>query len=148
MDTSDDRLGEKTMNTFSLINAGLVALIDDWLALWNSYDLSRVASIFSPDVTYFSSDKEEVVRGLSGVLEHHKGYGFVPGGKKSGNTLSAKDVAMAFLDERTSLLTGLWSFERAIDPSKNQHGLFTIIVRKTEAGWRMIHLHFSTYKTK
>jgi len=137
------------MNATSAESKGhgeLSSLINDWLGLWNSYDLSKVARIFTPDVTYFSSDKEGLIRDLGGVLEHHKGFGFVPGGKKSGNTLSARDVAMSFLSETSAVLTGFWFFERAIDPSKNQRGPFTIVVRKTEAGWRMSHLHFATYK--
>jgi hypothetical protein len=33
-------------------------LVDDWVALWNCYDLSRVPELFLNDerVTYFSSE--------------------------------------------------------------------------------------------
>ena len=69
-------------------------LIDTWVAMWNSYDLSEVNRLFlkDPDLTYFSSEKEGVIRGIDAVFEHHKGFGFVVGGKKQQNKLWLEDI--------------------------------------------------------
>ena len=40
-------------------------LVDAWVAIWNSYDLSMVEKLFVNDerVTYFSSEKQAPSRG-------------------------------------------------------------------------------------
>ena len=58
------------------------AQLERWVEMWNSYDLDEVNELFldDPGLTYFSSEKEGVIRGMEAVLEHHRGFGFVPGG--------------------------------------------------------------------
>jgi len=55
--------------------------------MWNSYDLSMVDTLFLTDdrLTYLSSKMEGVIRGVENVREHHRGFGFVVGGKDQDN---------------------------------------------------------------
>ena len=63
------------------------AQLERWVEMWNSYDLDEVKELFLDDtrLTYFSSEKEGVIRGMEAVLEHHRGFGFVPGGESKGH---------------------------------------------------------------
>jgi hypothetical protein len=67
-------------------------LVDEWVSLWNTYDLSMVETLFLDDdrVSYFSSEKEGAVQGIQALIEHHRGLGFVPGGKQQPNSCGLK----------------------------------------------------------
>jgi hypothetical protein len=69
-------------------------LIDSWVSLWNSYDLSMVERLFldGPRVTYYSSEKRGLIRGMDALLKHHEEFGFVEGGKDSPNSLWLEDT--------------------------------------------------------
>ena len=64
-------------------------LVNSWTAMWNSYDLSMVDKLFLQDsrVSYFSSEREGLIKGFDAVREHHAGFGFVEGGKSQENRL-------------------------------------------------------------
>ncbi len=64
--------------------AGLEKLVQDWVEMWNTYDLDQVQRLFLDDqrLTYFSSEKEGIIRGMDAVLEHHRGFGFVRPSKR------------------------------------------------------------------
>lgn len=71
-----------------------VNLVDEWVSIWNTYDLSKVEELFLNDgrVSYFSSEKEGAVRGIHALIEHHRDFGFVPGGKQQPNKLWLEDI--------------------------------------------------------
>lgn len=58
-------------------------IIDDWVKFWNTYDLDQVGRLFLTDdrVTYFSSEKQGVIKGYEALVKHHEGFGFVKGGR-------------------------------------------------------------------
>ncbi|MCP4727514.1 MAG: hypothetical protein GY863_20920, partial [bacterium] len=80
-----------------------------WVDLWNTYDLTQVENIFITDntVTYFSSEKEGLVKGFDAVVEHHRGFGFVEGGKETGNKLWLEDLNTQVHDSSVTV-SGIW----------------------------------------
>jgi hypothetical protein len=74
-------------------------VVGEWVNMWNRYDLSQVDGLFldSDDLSYFSSDREGIIKGLVAVREHHRRFGFVPGGKKHGNKLWETPVGTVHL---------------------------------------------------
>lgn len=120
-------------------------LLDEWVTFWNTYDLDRVSDLFldSEDVTYFSSEKVGLMRGLDAILEHHAGFGFVVGGKESANRLWLEDTATTQFDSAV-VVSSIWYFERAT--GELMRGPVTFVCLKVDDGYRFAHMNFSNYK--
>jgi len=122
-------------------------LVDAWVAVWNSYDLSKVRELFLDDsrVTYFSSEKRGVVRGLEALLRHHEEFGFVEGGKEQSNTLWLEDVQIDVFDD-SAVVTAIWCFRRG-GSDKTQKGPVTLVYVLAGDGFRIAHANFSNYQS-
>jgi ketosteroid isomerase-like protein len=123
-------------------------LIDSWVAMWNSYDLTTVSQLFLQDsrVSYFSSEKEGLIQGVEAVREHHVGFGFVDGGKIQENKLWVEDVQISNFGT-AAVAAGIWYFQRGSnDAGSAQKGPFTFVCVRQGQEWRLAHLNFSEYK--
>jgi hypothetical protein len=124
-----------------------VGIVADWTAMWNSYDLAQVDDLFLADsrLSYFSSEKEGVIEGIEAVREHHKGFGFVPGGKKPDSRLWVEDIR-AEVFGRTAVVTGIWFFEKkTAGIAETQRGPLTFVYVLEEGKFRLAHLNFAEY---
>jgi hypothetical protein len=129
------------------LDPSLGRALDAWVASWNSYDLDQVDALFvvGPDTTYFSSEKPGLIRGIDAVREHHRGFGFVPGGKASDAKLWIDDVH-ATLRDGTALVAATWYFRRGADESgEPQKGPMTIVYVREAGAWRILHMHFANW---
>jgi ketosteroid isomerase-like protein len=123
-------------------------LIDAWVSMWNSYDLAMVEKLFLVDsrVSYFSSEKEGLIKGIEAVHKHHAGFGFVDGGKKQENKLWVEDIHVQVFGS-AAIVAGIWCFQKESDESAQiQKGPFTFICVKELNEWRLAHVNFSEYK--
>ena len=122
-----------------------VKVIDEWVSFWNTYDLSQFDRLFLTDgrVSYFSSEKEGLVKGADAVRAHHVGFGFVPGGKASANRLWLDDVHAETLGSAV-VVTAIWYFQRA-GSDKIQRGPVTLIYAQDGGQHRIAHANFSNY---
>jgi len=118
--------------------------LKEWVAMWNSYDLDQVETLFliDPRVTYFSSEFEGVISGMKAVRDHHRRFGFVPGGKVSENRLWLEDVRETMLDQVT-VVTAIWQFRRATGESMRGPATFVYVMDRGE--YRLAHLNFGNY---
>lgn len=116
-----------------------------WVRLWNTYDLDTVDQLFLQDdrVTYFSSEKQGLIRGIEAVREHHRGFGFVPGGKKPSSELWLEDVSADDFGD-SAIVTAIWFFGDQKN-TENQHGPMTAVYVRVGDGFRIAHLNFSHY---
>lgn len=126
--------------------------VDRWVAMWNSYDLDQVDELFVADarVTYFSSEKEGLVHGIDAVQEHHRGFGFVSGGRTPEQELWVEDVRTDDFGESV-VVTAIWFFgSRASKPEAQRGPMTMVYVRDVRVGgeYRIAHLHFATYKNE
>jgi hypothetical protein len=121
--------------------------VDAWVSLWNSYDLTQVDKLFlkSSQLTYFSSEKEGIIRGIEAVREHHRGFGFVDGGKTQENKLWVEDVQTDVFG-KTAVVTGIWFFQRS--SGEIQRGPLTIVYVQAGVEYRIAHMHFANYLKK
>jgi ketosteroid isomerase-like protein len=122
-------------------------LVTSWVALWTSYDLDRVDDLFLQDarVTYFSSEKEGLIRGIDAIREHHRGFGFVPGGKKAERELWVEGVEADDFGD-TLIVTAIWYFgDRKKPAAENQRGPMTMVYVRAAGEYRIAHLHFGNY---
>jgi len=120
-------------------------LVDDWVTIWNSYDLSMVEKLFLNDerVTYFSSEKQGAVKGIDALIEHHREFGFVEGGKDQPNSLWLEDTDIEAF-EGSAVVTAIWCFKRG-DSANIHRGPVTLVYVNTIEGYRIAHANFSNY---
>ncbi len=122
-------------------------LIDAWVEMWNTYDLDRVEKLFLTDarVTYFSSEKEGLIRGIDAVVAHHEGFGFVRGGKEQPNRLWLENLIQEGFGS-TVVVAGTWHFRRGPEGgAPPQRGPVTFVCVLDKGEWRLVHLHFANY---
>jgi ketosteroid isomerase-like protein len=115
--------------------------------MWNSYDLDEVRRLFLDDsrLTYFSSEREGVIRGMDAILEHHRGFGFVSGGVSKPSRLWLEGLETDTFGD-FAVVTGLWYFQAdAETDALPQKGPVTFVAVWTAGEWRFVHLNFSNY---
>jgi ketosteroid isomerase-like protein len=119
--------------------------LDQWIRLWNTYDLAQVSNIFLNDhrVTYFSSEKEGLIKGIENLLDHHKKFGFVSGGKETDNKLWLEKTDIEQY-KNTAIVKAVWYFQRK-GSETTQRGPVTLIYTKIQDNWKIAHSHFSNY---
>lgn len=114
-----------------------------WVEMWNSFDLNQVDALFLRDgrVTYFSSEKPGLIVGVEALREHHRGFGFAPGGAKRGSRLWLEGTrAQAY--GSAVVVAATWFFQRA-GSATSQRGPVTLILVNDGAGCRIAHAHFA-----
>ena len=119
-------------------------IVGEWVAMWNSYDLSQIDKLFltDEDLTYFSSEKEGAIRGIEAVREHHRGFGFVEGGKVQENELWVEDLDATDFGSAV-VVTGIWYFRGS--SSRVQRGPVTFVYVRKGEDYRLAHLNFANY---
>lgn len=132
------------------IDSAIVSLeaekwVEEWVKFWNTYDLDQVDELFLQDdrLTYFSSEKEGIIIGIEVVREHHKGFGFVAGGKDQPNKLWVEDLHSTDFDSSV-VVTGIWHFQR--QNGSKQRGPVTIVYVRQGDRFKIAHMNFSDYK--
>jgi ketosteroid isomerase-like protein len=120
-------------------------IVADWVKFWNNYDLDQVDRLFltNAHVSYFSSEKQGVVKGIDAMRRHHEGFGFVKGGKKSANRLWLDDLD-ADVFGTTTVVTAIWHFQRE-NADKVQKGPVTLVYVQDGGSHRIAHGHFANY---
>jgi beta-aspartyl-peptidase (threonine type) len=110
-------------------------------AAWNRGDLDGYMSagyLKSPELTFFSSGGAS--RGYDTVLEYfHKKYREE---NKEMGRLSFSDLESINYGDDTALVRGRWRLD-FIDKT-DTGGLFSLILRRTPEGWRIVHDHTSS----
>ena len=122
-------------------------LIDAWVHMWNTYDLDQVPQLLLDDerLTYLSSEREGVIAGMPAVIEHHRSFGFVPGGKQTGNRLWLDNIVQSDYGE-TTVAAGVWYFRRA--SGAEMRGPVTLVCVRVPDGLRLAHLNFGNYPAR
>ena len=121
-------------------------LLDSWVELWGTYDLDTVSALFLRDdaLTYFSSETEGLIEGFDNIVEHHRGFGFVPGGDERDQLIWVRDVRVEEFGD-TAFIGAIWYFGDPDSPADAQRGPMSVLAVKTGNGYRIAHMHFATY---
>ena len=118
--------------------AAIRAVLDAQVKAWNSGDIEGYMAGYeqSDETTFVSGDN--VTRGWQTVLERYKkAYDT----REKMGTLAFSELEFKPLGEFYIMATGRWQLTRAGD---TPHGRFTLIFRRTNAGWRIVHDHTSS----
>jgi len=107
------------------------------VAAWNSGDIEGfVEGYLRSDSLRFASG-QRVSYGWQTLVERYReGYP----DKAAMGELSFSEIDIRALSDNTALAFGKWSLKRDKD---NPWGYFTLVFRKTAAGWRVVHDHTS-----
>jgi uncharacterized protein (TIGR02246 family) len=107
---------------------------------WNHGDLTAFASYYddSPETTFIG---REVVRGgVQAILSRYrKAYPT----REAMGTLTFSDIEVRILAADIALVNGKFHLERTAAGGGEASGRYTLVLRKTPAGWKIIHDHTS-----
>ena len=120
-------------------------VLKTWISMWNTYDLSKINELFlnDPRLTYFSSEKQGIIAGIDAIREHHKGFGFVEGGKTLQNKLWLENIRTDVFGD-AAVVKAIWAFQRVKSESV-QRGPVTFVYIQSDHESRIVHAHFSSY---
>jgi uncharacterized protein (TIGR02246 family) len=115
-------------------------VLKDSEAAWNRGDLVAFASYYedSPETTFIG---REVVRG--GVQAILARYRRTYPTREAMGALAFSEIEVRPLADGVALATGKFSLERTAAGGGNASGRFTLILKRTPAGWKIIHDHTS-----
>jgi ketosteroid isomerase-like protein len=118
--------------------AAIRAVIEAQAAAWNRGDVEGYMDGYdrSPNTEFVGGDS--ITRGWQQVLDRYKkNYD----SREKMGVLTFSDLEIDVLSKDAALVLGRWRLKRAGD---EPHGTFTLLFRKTRAGWRIVHDHSSS----
>jgi ketosteroid isomerase-like protein len=115
------------------------ALLDDQVAAWNQGDLVRFMKGYweSEQLSFFSGNARTM--GWQATLDRYrKRY---QGEGNAMGKLSFEELSIELLGSEHALVRGRFRLQL---PALAPTGIFTLIVRRTPGGWRIVHDHTSS----
>ncbi|MCC7236258.1 MAG: DUF4440 domain-containing protein [Bryobacterales bacterium] len=120
-------------------SSAILAVLRQSVADWNRADIPAFMRCYedSPETTFVS---RAVVRGTAAVRERYKTA--YPDAEHMGK-LAFHDLDVRTLSPGSAIVTGRFQLERTTRGGGPAQGLFTLVLRKSADGWRIIHDHSS-----
>ena len=120
------------------IDAAIRAVLDTQAAAWNRGDIEGYMDGYdrSPKTEFVGGDT--INRGWQSVLDRYKQRYDT---REKMGFLTFSDLEITVLSKDAALVLGRWRLKRTND---EPHGTFTLLFRKTKAGWRIVHDHTSS----
>jgi ketosteroid isomerase-like protein len=114
------------------------AVLDAQAAAWNRGDIDGYMQGYdrSPHTEFVGGDS--ITRGWQEVFDRYKKKYDT---REKMGALTFSDLEITMLSKNSALVLGRWRLKRASD---EPHGVFTLLFRKTLAGWRIVHDHSSS----
>jgi ketosteroid isomerase-like protein len=106
-------------------------------AAWNRGDIDGFVQSYkdSPDTIFLT---RQISRGFVGLVEqYHHDYPT----KAAMGTLSFSDLEVHPLDDRFAVCIGKYELERSKKDGGHAEGLFSLVLEKTDKGWKIIIDH-------
>ena len=125
-------------NRTAKTKAAIRSVLDAQRDAWNRGDIEGYMDGYdrSPKTEFVGGDS--ISRGWQTVLDRYKkNYN----SREKMGTLTFSEVEITLLSKDAALVLGRWRLKRASD---EPHGTFTLLFRKTTAGWRIVHDHSSS----
>jgi uncharacterized protein (TIGR02246 family) len=114
-------------------------VLRDQQAAWNRHDLEAFMTGYwnSPDLTFFSGAQEH--NGWQAALDRYRAAYQSPGHEMG--KLDFSNLRIEPLGPDTAFVRGAWHL--TMSDGKTPHGLFTLVFRKFDNSWKIIHDHTS-----
>ena len=106
---------------------------------WNQGNLEKFMRGYwrSPDLTFFSEG--DIRKGWERTLLRYR-QRYQGEARKMGQ-LELRGLKIDLLSCRAAAVTGQW--ELSFEDGRKPHGLFTLVVKRMNRGWRIVHDHTS-----
>jgi uncharacterized protein (TIGR02246 family) len=120
------------------IIAAVRAVLDAQRDAWNRGDIEGYMDGYarSEHTVFVSGDN--VTRGWQTVLDRYKkNYNT----REKMGTLTFSELEVTLIGNDAAIVLGRWHLQRAND---EPHGRFTLILRRTKQGWKIVHDHTSS----
>src|ERR1017187_7710147 len=117
-------------------SAEIQTILKDSETAWNRGDLVAFASYYedSPQTTFIG---REVVRGgTKAILDRYRRAYPTPDAM---GTLTFSEIEVRSLADGVALATGKFALKRTAAGGGDASGRFTLILRQTPSGWKIIH---------
>ena len=118
--------------------AAVRAVIEGQAAAWNRGDVAGYMEGYAKEETTTFISGDTVTRGWQTVHDRYKARYDT---REKMGTLSFSELEFKPLSEFYLMATGRWQLTRAADTPR---GRFTLLFRRTAAGWRIVHDHTSS----
>ena len=118
--------------------AAVRAVIEAQAAAWNRGDVTGYMEGYAKEETTTFVSGDQLTRGWQTVHDRYKARYDT---REKMGTLSFSELEFKPLSEFYLMAVGRWQLTRAAD---TPHGRFTLIFRRTNAGWRIVHDHTSS----
>ena len=118
--------------------AGIRGLLERQQADWNRGDIDSFMEGYSKTEELVFTSGAVVRRGWSATLHRYKQT--YPD-KATMGQLAFSELEITILDKGAAVVLGKWELTRSKD---RPHGVFTLVLQKGSAGWKIIHDHTSS----
>ena len=118
--------------------AAVRSVIEEQAAAWNRGDVTGYMEGYAKEDATTLVSGDTVTRGWQVVHDRYKARYDT---RAKMGTLSFSELEVKPLSEFYMLAVGRWQLTREAD---TPHGRFTLIFRRTNAGWRIVHDHTSS----
>ena len=118
--------------------AAVRGVIEAQAAAWNRGDVAGYMEGYAKEETTTFVSGDQVTRGWQTVHDRYKARYDT---REKMGTLAFTELEFKPLSEFYLMATGRWQLTRAADTPR---GRFTLIFRRTAAGWRIVHDHTSS----
>ena len=122
--------------------AAVRAVLDEQVKDWNAGNIERFMRGYHQSATTRFASGGNVTRGWQSVLDRYKR---TYSDKAAMGKLTFSELDITAASDDTALAFGRWHLKREKDEPS---GLFTLLFRKTEDGWKIIHDHTSAAERK
>jgi uncharacterized protein (TIGR02246 family) len=115
----------------------IIAVLQQSVADWNRADIPAFMRCYedSSETTFVSKG---IVKGTAAVRDRYRAA--YPDAEHMGK-LTFSELAVRMLTPQSAIVTGRFTLDRTSKGGGPANGIFTLIVRKSAVGWRIIHDH-------
>lgn len=115
----------------------ILAMLHESVADWNRADIPAFMRCYedSAETTFVS---RSVVKGTAAVRERYRTAYPTP---EHMGKLTFSELVVRMVNAESAIVTGRFQLERTAKGGGLAQGIFTLVVRKSAAGWRIIHDH-------
>ena len=118
-------------------SAAIEHVLEQQVDAWNRHDLPAFMQGYwhSPELTFFAGG--QVNRGWDAALERYRKV-YQAEGREMGK-LEFADLNVEVLGRDAAFVRG--AYRLTMRDGKQPHGIFTLVFRKFQEGWRIVHDH-------
>jgi ketosteroid isomerase-like protein len=128
---------QKDLKTASQQELDVIKILLKQESAWNRGDINSFVESYknSPDTLFINS---QIERGYDGMVD---AYRHAYPTRESMGQLAFSELEVVGIDEKVAICAGKYKLERSKKAGGNAEGLFSVVMEKTENGWKIVADH-------